>query len=171
MNFELLVLYVRKANIINLQSTNTLTKKTMNEKRFFSEALRDWRKKKELTQKDVADKIGLTRAIISFLENGLQKPQLHHLNLLKEKFNVDFFDTVLDLPDSDMNHFGPPREADLSTATFVEMYNTLKEIKKDLIQSQSLLGQLDQFFDELPSEVTKGLEVVQKILADALKKF
>lgn len=143
----------------------------MNEKRFFSEALRDWRKKKELTQKDVADKIGLTRTIISFLENGLQKPQLHHLNLLKEKLNVDLFDTVLDLPQSELNHFGSPRESDLSTATFVEMYNTLKEVKKDLIQANNLLDEVFKTYDELPNEVTKGLKVIQKVLSDSIKKF
>jgi transcriptional regulator with XRE-family HTH domain len=143
----------------------------MNEKRFFSEALKDWRKNKELTQKDVADKIGLTRTIISFLENGLQKPQLHHLNLLKEKFNVDFFDTVLDLPQSEQNHFGPPRESDLSTATFVEMYNTLKEVKKDLIQVNNLLDELFKSYDDTPFEVIKGLKVIQKVVGDSIKKF
>lgn len=62
--------------------------------------MRDWfielRKKSNLTQQNIADQIGVTRQMISAIENGDAEPSVSTAKLLGELLNVPwtrFFET------------------------------------------------------------------------------
>ena len=56
----------------------------------FKENLKSMRKREQLTQKELADKTGLTRSRINNYERGVREPDLKTLELLAEFFEVDF---------------------------------------------------------------------------------
>ena len=51
-------------------------------------ALKEYREKNFMTQKDLADKVGLTQEAISRIETGKAKPRLKTLLKLAEVLNV-----------------------------------------------------------------------------------
>lgn len=143
----------------------------MTDKKIFSVTLKDLRKRKGLTQQEVATKLGLSRSIVSFLENGQQQPQLHHLSLLKEKFGWDLFDTVHNVSDMERAYYGQPREAEPTASALAEMYNSQREVKRDLLQASDLFKEMEIRFNELPQEITKGLKVIQSLINQAYRKI
>ena len=58
-------------------------------KEIFSENLKLYRKELELTQADLAKAIGVSRAVISYWENGKKEPSITNLALICKYFNVD----------------------------------------------------------------------------------
>lgn len=56
----------------------------------FKENLKSMRKRDHLTQKELADKTGLTRSRINNYERGVREPDFKTLELLAEFFEVDF---------------------------------------------------------------------------------
>lgn len=52
-------------------------------------ALKETRTQKGLTQEDVAKKVGVTQATVSFWENGTLIPGGKHLKALKKEFGID----------------------------------------------------------------------------------
>lgn len=61
----------------------------------FKDSLRRARKKKGLTQSDMAKLTGLKVSTISMYENGNREPNFETLELLADFFNIDM-DTLLD---------------------------------------------------------------------------
>ena len=55
----------------------------------FGSFIKELRKEKNMTQKELAEKIGLTDKAISKWERGLSFPDITMLNLLAEVFDVD----------------------------------------------------------------------------------
>lgn len=55
----------------------------------FKEVLKQLRKAKNLTQKELADEIGTTRSRISMYELGEREPDFESLEMLADFFNVD----------------------------------------------------------------------------------
>ena len=57
-------------------------------KECFAERLKELRTEKDVGQVELADKLGVSKAIISMWENGLREPKLSNLILLAEYFGV-----------------------------------------------------------------------------------
>lgn len=55
----------------------------MSDLKKFSDALKTWRIQKNLTQNEVAKRMGISRSVLSFLENGQQAPKMRHLSAQK----------------------------------------------------------------------------------------
>jgi len=137
----------------------------------FSQALHDWRKKKQLTQEDVANKLGVSRTIVSFLETGKQLPQIHHLNLLKEKFNLDLSSHVWDSADQDKPYFGPPNEKDSSISAMAELINGQKEAKRDLVVAMDMTKALYADLEDKDTAYAKTLMVIYQTIKQAFRNL
>ena len=57
-------------------------------KECFAERLKELRTERDVGQVELADKLGVSKAIISMWENGLREPKLSNLILLAEYFGV-----------------------------------------------------------------------------------
>lgn len=141
----------------------------MTDTKFFSKSLLLWRKSKGMTQEELGKKIGLSRTIVSFLENGKQAPQVYHLELLKDKLNLDLFDAIKEVRDDAKPYFGTPRDTEIAASAMGEMYNSIREVKRDLLLAADLFNELD--LAELPAEFIKGLKVIEKIILQANRKI
>ena len=60
----------------------------MNEKECFRRTLKSLRLEAGLSQKQLAEKLDLTRGAISHWENGLREPGLHELTVIAKFFHV-----------------------------------------------------------------------------------
>lgn len=143
----------------------------MSKSKKFSEALKEWRKKKGLSQQEVASRMGISRTIISFLENGQQQPQLHHLRLLDENFGVDFSDSILQASDSDKPYYGPPKEYDSTASALAQLINQQHEVKKDLIIAKGLLQEIITLGEEVNRDLLKRIKIIYAICDQALLKL
>lgn len=56
----------------------------------FSEALKEYRVRKGLTQNDLAKQLDMSRSVLSFLENGVQPPKTKHLTIIKDRLGISF---------------------------------------------------------------------------------
>ena len=135
----------------------------------FSEALKEWRTVKGLSQKEVGARIGVHRTVISFLENGEQQPSTKYLILFKEKWGVDFSDYVLG--ENDRPYYGPPRDSSVSHQDFVELINASKEAKKDLIAATELIESSKTEIESFPSTAKKLISQVENLITSAWKKL
>jgi transcriptional regulator with XRE-family HTH domain len=97
-------------------------------KKSFPEALLQWRIRKGLTQEEVGTRMGLSRSVISFLENGKQKPKPLHLILFQDHWGVDFSESS-ELNDSESPQYGLPNSSHQNTNQILEMYNSIKEVR------------------------------------------
>jgi len=141
----------------------------MENQRNFIEAFKTWRIQSGMSQKEVADRIGLSRSIISFLETGQQQPDLKHLTLLKERCGVDFFDTVIE---AKAPRYGSPSDSSPSVAVMAEMINGAREVRRDIDTCIGLLSEvMEEALAKLETESYKKIKVTLSILNSAAKKI
>lgn len=65
--------------------------------RKFGERLKELRGKKNLTQEDLADKVGVDRSYMGFLERGEKNPTLRNLIRIAKAFDIslsELFKTI-----------------------------------------------------------------------------
>lgn len=58
----------------------------------FGERLKELRAKNDLTQEDLAYKVGVDRSYMGFLERGEKNPTLEKLNLIAKAFKISLSD-------------------------------------------------------------------------------
>lgn len=54
-----------------------------------------WRKIANMTQKDLADAVGVDRATVSMWENGHQTPHASHRAKIEQVLNISYHDNVI----------------------------------------------------------------------------
>ena len=81
----------------------------------FKDRLKDLRVMRDLTQQELADRIGVHVMTISGYERGIRKPDFETLDIIADKFNVSF-DYLLGK--SDVNT-GYPRHGDAFDARMI----------------------------------------------------
>jgi transcriptional regulator with XRE-family HTH domain len=143
----------------------------MNQQKKFSEALRDWRKKKNLSQQEVAQRIGISRTIISFLENGQQQPQVHHIKLFQDNFGIDFSETITGSAELDRPYYGSPKDGELTASALATLINQQHEVKKDLVIARSLLQEIITIGDEIDRDLFRRIKIIYSICDQALMKL
>jgi transcriptional regulator with XRE-family HTH domain len=145
----------------------------MSDLKKFSDALKTWRIQKNLTQKEVADRMGISRSVLSFLENGVQYPKMKHLVLLKERCGLDLSHTITGNDSIIGNqvseprpYFGSPAELPKDMAAIAEMINTRSEVKKDIVIIIRLMNQMEEEFRALTLEGRKNLNRIKDMLLE-----
>lgn len=144
----------------------------MSDLKKFSDALKTWRIQKNFTQQEVAKRMGISRSVLSFLENGNQYPKMKHLVLLKERCGLDLSHTITDseglAPQVNEPHpyFGHPMELPKDVAAIAEMINTRSEVKKDIVIIIRLLTQMQEEFRALTLEGRKNMQRIQDMLIE-----
>ena len=140
----------------------------MSDLKKFSEALKTWRIQKNLTQKQVGDRMGINRTVISFLENGQQPPKMRHIVLLKERWGLDLSYTITGGEEpgevEQKPYFGSPVELPRDISAFAEMINTRTEVKKDLAIIQRMLKSMEEEFSRLSVESRKNMARISDML-------
>jgi len=139
-----------------------------NEKKFH-EALKEYRVLKDLTQNQLSKKTGINRTVLSFLENGHQRPTTQHLIILKDKLGIDFSNTVF--ADTDRPYYGPPRESESTASTLAEMYNAQREVRMDLLHASDLLKENKESIRELPTQIKGVILAVENLINQAYRKI
>lgn len=91
----------------------------------FKDMFRYLRKRAGLTQVELAEKLGLSKGMISMCENGERRPSYETLELIADFFNVD------------MNFLLGHDQRILSdrAMTFASMYDELDEAAQDVIDA------------------------------------
>lgn len=64
--------------------------------RTFSEKLKHYREKNELTQQQVADKLNIHRTTYTYYEKGRTEPSIKLLSKIIEIFNISYYDLLPD---------------------------------------------------------------------------
>ncbi len=144
----------------------------MSDLKKFSDALKTWRIQKNFTQQEVAKRMGISRSVLSFLENGIQYPKMRHLVLLKERCGLDLSNTITG--NEELNpqvsepraYFGQPMELPKDVAAIAEMINTRSEVKKDIVIIIRLLTQMQEEFRALTLEGRKNMQRIQDMLIE-----
>ena len=140
----------------------------------FSEELKTWRIRRNLTQKEVADRMGISRSVLSFLENGQQAPKMNHIINLKEKWGLDLGWTITGEDNSQVQemapiHYGPPPEQIKEISAIYEMINAAKEVRKDLALMLKMLNGIDQEIKTLSEGAQKTiLHIKNMIIKDQM---
>lgn len=101
---------------------------------YFGSRLRYLRKQDELTQQQLADKLGIKKSTISMYENGKREPDFDTLESIADFFNVDictFF------PRSDPPDLNLPRQDSLRLKRITSIYLTLNEDGKNYLMAQA----------------------------------
>lgn len=111
----------------------------MLEKKKFAFAFKSWRKSKDLTQKEVADKLNISRATVIAWENieDDKLPDEYYINLLNEIYKADF-SHVLAEPIMEYSKKSESNKSEI----LMDIMNTHKEIKNDLKNALELLDQI-----------------------------
>lgn len=135
----------------------------------FQYTLKEWRTKKGLSQKEVGDKIGLSRSIISFLESGSQYPNESHIIKFKDGWGIDWSEYLVE--EEDRPHYGPPNDSSLTASTIAELYNTTREVRKDLILISDLLKENHEKIEEVDPELKKVLRIIEKLVNNSSRKI
>lgn len=139
-------------------------------KKNFAEALLTWRIKKGLTQEEVGNRMGLSRSIISFLETGKQLPKPIHLILFRDKWNVDF-ENDYSFTEDDRPEYGLSTKLNQSTAQFLELYNSMKEVKDDMYYIIDLIKANKSLIDSLPIQVKDIFQKIENRIEISFRKF
>lgn len=63
----------------------------------FGERLKELRAKNDLTQEDLAYKVGVDRSYMGFLERGEKNPTLEKLTLIAKAFKISLSDLFKDI--------------------------------------------------------------------------
>lgn len=138
-----------------------------NEKKF-SHALKEWRTRKGLSQKEVAVRMEMSRSTISFLENGEQLPNTSHIIKFKDRWGIDFSEYLVDGPSP---HYGEPKDSYSPALQFMELYNATKEVRNDLLKASDILRENNTQIDELPGELKKSIRAVESLINQAYRKI
>lgn len=111
----------------------------MLEKKKFAFAFKSWRKSKDLTQKEVADKLNISRATVIAWENieDDKLPDEYYINLLNEIFQADF-SHILAEPIMEYSKKSESNKSEI----LMDIMNAHKEIKNDLKNALELLDQI-----------------------------
>ena len=91
-------------------------------------SIKELRKSKGLTQKDVADYLGVKPSMVSRYENGVVTPPLSKLEALSELFGTPFIDMCAVLPDNTERPLVVPFEfvmPEISLQTTAQLYRRL----------------------------------------------
>ena len=91
--------------------------------------VKEFRLEKGLTQKELAEKIGVTQGTIHFWEQGINEPTSGYLVKLADFFNISI-DELLSYEKKDKTHTMPPKLEKL-----MRTFNTLTESQQDLALS------------------------------------
>jgi hypothetical protein len=112
--------------------------------------------------------MGISRSVLSFLENGQQAPKMRHLVLLKERWNLDLSHTITgDEQQGDVQerpYFGSPIDLPKDISAIAEMINTRTEVKKDLAIIQRMLKNMEDEFRCLSLESRKNMNRISDML-------
>ena len=140
----------------------------MSDLKKFSDALKTWRIQKNLTQKEVAKRMGISRSVLSFLENGQQAPKMRHLVLLKERWDLDLSHTITGVEQKgdvqERPYYGFPMELPKDISAIAEMINTRTEVKKDLAIIQRMIKGMEDDFRHLSLESRKNMNRISDML-------
>lgn len=112
-----------------------------------AEILKEYRHKKGWSQVDISKRLGISRSVFSFLENGNQNFNQKHLTVIKERLDLDLVE--LANPDHDTvregrPYYGPPLEMPKDVAAIAGMINDAREVKKDLQIVMNLIDRIKQ---------------------------
>lgn len=96
---------------------------------YFGSRLRCLRKQEELTQQQLADKLGIKKSTISMYENGKREPDFETLESIAEFFNVDIctFFPRNDPPDFD----GPATTTDSISDKEIQLIEAYRKATPD----------------------------------------
>jgi transcriptional regulator with XRE-family HTH domain len=134
-----------------------------NEKKF-SDAFKTFRIKKGWTQEEMAKRLGMSRSVISFLENGQQYPKFNHLLMIKERLGLDLSEMISGTPTPDQvserPYFGPPNDMPNDMHQLMILYNNQKEVRKDLSIATKMLEELD---DEMKNITFNGQKLIKRV--------
>lgn len=140
----------------------------MSDLKKFSEELKKWRIQKNLTQDEVGKRMGISRSVLSFLENGQQSPKMKHLVLLKERWDLDLSHTITGVEQrgdvQERPYFGSPMELPKDISAIAEMINTRTEVKKDLAIIQRMIKSMEDEFKCLSLESRKNMNRISDML-------
>lgn len=152
----------------------------INSKIYLSDNIRFLRKQKELSQEELATKVGLNRGNIASYEKGTAEPKLCNLLSLSKYFEV----TLLDLTQRDLQNFGSVPVSPNGTAFSQEEKPMLDEYLTRAGELDEVLEGLNCYhcykkksFDDMPKEqqmlvsnFEKLFEVAQ-VLMDSHKEL
>lgn len=151
-----------------------------NSKIYLSDNIRFLRKQKDLSQEELANKVGLNRGNIASYEKGTAEPKLCNLLSLSKFFEV----TLLDLTQRDLQNFGSVPVSPNGTAISEEEKPMLDEYLTRAGELNEVLDGLNCYhcykkksFDDMPKEqqmlvsnFEKLFEVAQ-VLMDSHKEL
>lgn len=104
----------------------------------FSERFKELRQKRHYSQRELADKLGMSKSSIAMYESGQRKPDFEALEKIADFFNVDA-DYLLGRKDTthQIMEINPTVDytAQLSedNVKILEIYNNLDDEKKDML--------------------------------------
>lgn len=138
-------------------------------------ALKEFRIKKQWTQQEMADRVGFSRPVLSFLENGIQPPKMQHIIALKEKVGLDISEYIYNedkatIPNSVSDsapYYGSPKDLPEDIGQFMIHMNTMREVRKDIHIAANLIDQLRKSEENLTYNARKILDQVSNILISA----
>lgn len=104
----------------------------------FAERLRDLRTQKELSQIELAKKLGLSNSTISMYERGEREPDFETLDLIGDFFNVDV--NYLLGKEVGSTYYLDPQAAEMAKEVFKReemrvLFDTVKDVSKEDIET------------------------------------
>lgn len=146
----------------------------MEKNKKFSLALKEWRLKKGISQKEVADRMGISRSVVSFLENGQQYPKMQHIIALKESWGLDLSHLITGEDEPVQNqvrepapYFGSPTDLPKDIHHLMTLINNQREVRKDLSICTTLINELKQEYPTMSFNAQKVINRIQDILIRA----
>lgn len=118
----------------------------------FKDVLKTLRKKKGLTQEQLATEMGISKSAISMYETGNRKPDYEALEAFADIFNVDM-NTLLDstVSNSNLSSLTKKDERDIA--------KTLAELKETLENQDGLMFDGDPMSDEAKESILAAMEL------------
>lgn len=108
------------------------------------------RKKRKITQEQLADMIGMQRAVISRYENGIIEPSVSVLKKIAEALHT----SVYDLIEEDEEKEGPKNNDDEKTDRYYLLSDAILELKKQLGEKWTM-----SLFEDDSMELVKKISV------------
>ena len=145
----------------------------MEKSKKFSDALKTWRIQKGLTQAEVGDKMGISRSVISFLENGQQYPKMQHILAFKQYWGLDLSNMITDSEDvtntarEPAPYFGSPKDLPQDIHHLMTLINNQREVRKDMSICIGLINDLKLEYSTLSFNAQKIVGRIQDIIIRA----
>ena len=142
----------------------------------FGENLRHWRKRRNLSRKDIADKLHVTSAAVGFYEQGRVFPDVRQARIIAQALNVSL-DELLGIALDGMEkckdfwqEYGYRIEEN-ADGTYILIYSE-KHNKKSKMMSRKLHfdneSKLEHFTDYAKQKINKGVLGFKKIQCDSI---